>query len=209
MEEQGDDWRKQVDPKWAPSQYGLRWGTAVGMVSYFKDLRWLSISGINNVISLLDDIEAGKVRDVDFIECLSCLGGCTGGALTVENTYVARSRLLRFGQDYYKQTSPEREAKIKEDFEDGYYDIKAELQPRVTPRENMNIIDAVRKIQKRESLMERLPGLNCGLCGSPTCKEFAEDVSEGEISEGGCVFLSRKNWEKLYKIYNKKTDSSE
>ena len=141
-------------------------------------------------------------RVVDFIECLSCLGGCTGGSLTVENTYVARSRLLRFGQDYRKLISQKKEALFKKAYEDGYYNIKSEIRPRKSGGK-INILDAVARLRKKEALLGSLPGINCGLCGSPSCVEFAGDVSEGDVDAGACVFLSKKRWDKLYEYYNR------
>ena len=194
------DWKKKIDPRWSPSQYSLRWGTAVGMVANFKDLRWLSLSGTQNIVAILDDIEAGRVQDVDYIECLSCLGGCTGGSLTVENTYVSRSRLIRFGQDYRKSFTEVQEEEIEKAYKQGYFNIKAELRPRKSEAK-VNILDAVARLRKKEALTTSLPGVDCGLCGSPSCDEFAGDVSDGDSSAGGCIFLSKKHRDKLVRLY--------
>ena len=54
--------------------------------------RW---TGIHNVIKLLEDIEDGKLNDIDYVEALACTGGCVGGPLAAENNFVAESRLKR------------------------------------------------------------------------------------------------------------------
>ncbi len=35
----------------------------------------------------------------------------------------------------------------------------------------------------------RLPGIDCGACGSPTCAAFAEDVVIGDADQAQCVVL--------------------
>jgi len=41
----------------------------------------------------------------------------------------------------------------------------------------------------RKEIFTKLPGINCGACGSPTCKTFADDVIQGELQLNDCVFL--------------------
>lgn len=48
------------------------------------------MDGISNVIKVLEEIENGKLDNIDFFEGLACLGGCVGGCLTVENNFVAK-----------------------------------------------------------------------------------------------------------------------
>jgi len=46
---------------------------------------------------------------------------------------------------------------------------------------------ALKKIKGREEILKILPGLDCGACGAPTCKSFAEDVLLGHASLGECM----------------------
>ena len=46
---------------------------------------------------------------------------------------------------------------------------------------------ALRKLKEVRSIHENLPGLDCGLCGAPTCRAFAEDVVNEEMSIDQCV----------------------
>ena len=48
------------------------------------------------------------------------------------------------------------------------------------------------KMQRVEELCEKLPGLDCGSCGAPTCKALAEDIVRGEASEKDCIFVLRE-----------------
>jgi len=50
--------------------------------------------------------------------------------------------------------------------------------------------------QKRieiQKILERLPELDCGSCGAPTCRAFAEDVVRGLVTEDQCVVQMREN----------------
>ena len=47
----------------------------------------LAVSGLPEIVRVFDDIERGKLKDIDFIEAYSCGQGCCGGSLTVENVY--------------------------------------------------------------------------------------------------------------------------
>ena len=40
---------------------------------------------IQNIVALLEEIEMGKLHDIEFIEAMACPQGCVGGALTIEN----------------------------------------------------------------------------------------------------------------------------
>ncbi|WDC84845.1 (Fe-S)-binding protein [Caloramator sp. mosi_1] len=44
-------------------------------------------------------------------------------------------------------------------------------------------------IKSMNKLINILPGTDCGLCGSPSCKAFAEDVAKGLANIGDCKFI--------------------
>lgn len=48
-----------------------------------------------------------------------------------------------------------------------------------------------------ELVLARLPGLDCGSCGSPSCKALAEDIVQGLASETDCVFRLRERVKNL------------
>ena len=43
-----------------------------------------------------------------------------------------------------------------------------------------NMLVAMRKTLQVKDLAGKLPGINCGSCGAPTCMAFAEDIVRGE-----------------------------
>jgi len=56
----------------------------------------LIVDGIHNVISVLEEIELGRLGDIDFIEAQACPGGCVGGILNVNNRFCCRCMLTAF-----------------------------------------------------------------------------------------------------------------
>ena len=51
---------------------------------------------------------------------------------------------------------------------------------------------ALRMLAEMEELTDRLPSLDCGSCGAPSCRAFAEDVVTGEAVENECVVRMRE-----------------
>lgn len=50
---------------------------------------------MENIIRILEALENGKLSNVDLVELNACYPGCVGGALTVENPFIAKARILR------------------------------------------------------------------------------------------------------------------
>ena len=50
---------------------------------------------------------------------------------------------------------------------------------------------------KIQAIREDLPGIDCGACGSPTCRAFAEDIVLGYADINDCV-IGYKNIIKEY-----------
>ena len=51
-----------------------------------------------------------------------------------------------------------------------------------------DISKAMAKAVKIEEIYEKLPKLDCGSCGSPGCRDLAEDIVRGYASENDCIF---------------------
>ncbi len=48
-----------------------------------------------------------------------------------------------------------------------------------------------------EPLVDMLPGTNCGACGSPGCRAFAESLIGGESAPSGCTVSSPENVDRV------------
>jgi len=59
------------------------------------------------------------------------------------------------------------------------------------------MLKAMLLLEETELIAESLPGLDCGSCGAPSCRAFAEDVAKGDAVITDCVFKLRENLRKL------------
>ena len=130
-------------------------------------------------------MEDEKLNDLDFIELNACSGGCVGGPLTVENPFVAKARLQRLRK--YMPVSCnhlEYESVPKE----MYWEKPLEASPWKLAD---NVFEAMQKMNEIKDIESTLPGLDCGMCGSPSCHCFAEDVVIGKADRNDCIFAMK------------------
>ena len=66
------------------------------------------------------------------------------------------------------------------------------IEPNSAEKLDENMVEALRKMNRMNEIIERLPGYDCGSCGSPTCATFAEDIVRGYCTEMDCVHLLRE-----------------
>ena len=175
----------------APAR-GVGWAVSGGETAAAGAVNSLVVDEIHNVSDLLEQVVLGKVK-VDFIEGLACSGGCIGGPLTVENRFVAEHRM----QQRLARMRAEEEAGEAPRLE--YYPDSAltgydrcSIEPRPIMRLDEDIFKAMYKVEQMEKTLSKLPGLDCGSCGSPNCKALAEDIVQGTASETDCVFKLRE-----------------
>lgn len=183
---------KAVDPGWPrASGLGIGWGRSGGENLAIGEGLLLAVDGIHNVISVLTEVEKGRLSDVDYIEAQACIGGCIGGALTTENPYVARVRLRQRAAaagSVFKVDNEEVEDLIRQ----GLFELPEPIQPRPVLALDQDVVQALRKLELLEETVKRLPGLDCGACGSPNCRALAEDIARGAAVETDCIFLLRE-----------------
>lgn len=170
---------------------GIRWARSGGEAKSLGIDNYISVDGIHNVIKILEELEDEKIKNVDFIEALACVSGCTGGPLNVENDFIANSR-VRMLTDNLDCKLGEIDPEIKLS-----WDKPIDYEPFSPLSENVG--EAMRKMQLIEEIYSRLPQLDCGSCGSPNCREFAEDIVRGKAQERDCIFRLREKIELLAK----------
>lgn len=174
----------------AASSFGVGWANSSGESVALNIESYLAVDGIQNVIHVLEEIENNKFPDLDFFEGLACTGGCVGGPLTFENSFVAKSRIKALSKGLQHEYFP------PDNLEDIRDSIKWHMEKRIVPKSIMKLDDdialAIRKMDAIERLYDELPGLDCGSCGSPNCRTLAEDIVQGEASELDCIFKLRE-----------------
>jgi hypothetical protein len=178
----------------------FHWGAPEGEFPALSREHYLPLTGLADIIKVFNDIEKGKLRNIEFLECHACQGGCVGGNLTVENIYVARSKNLRLAAAR-PGAVPEFEKEVVRRYALENFALRRSLKPRAIEGEPGEIRQRARQRKRAEELLKALPMLDCGLCGAPTCKRHAGDVAASLADIGDCVFLSPDRIVRLRKIY--------
>ncbi len=171
---------------------GMAWGYVTGESHNIAAGTTLAVSGIHNVIGLLEEIERGELKDVDFVELQACTGGCVGGPLNIQNLFVGRIRLRdlikRFGNKERYFTDDELAGICR----DNRFASTEPIEPRAIMTLDEDVSRALMKMERLDQLTEGLPGLDCGACGSPSCRALAEDIIRGIAFESDCVIKLRE-----------------
>lgn len=170
---------------------GISWGRSGGEASGLFTENYLAADGIENVIKVLEDLEDQKFNNLRFVELSACPGGCVGGVLTVENPYVAEVKLKRI-----RKYMPVAGSHVEKE-EESVIPWTMEVQYEPVFRLGNNMMESFSRLNQVERLCKKLPGLDCGSCGAPTCKALAEDIVRGEAKEADCVYNLRENLHKL------------
>lgn len=181
------------------SGLGVGWARSGGENQSIGSARQIAVDGIHSVIQILEDVERGKLSEIDYIEAQACVGGCVGGVLTVENPFITRRRVrMLASENENAKPPPDQEALARELLEhsDWFHHDRA-LAPRPILKLDDDMATAIRKMEQLERLLEELPGLDCGSCGAPNCRALAEDVVRGLATEMDCVFKLRERVREL------------
>ena len=182
--------QKEVDTTQENFQYGKAWGV-LGHFSQNEGMgEPLSVTGINHVKRVLEDIESAKLYNIDFVEALACLHGCINGVFCVKDPYVARHNSLQLQRKFGRVTAVDKK-KVLENYKKGYYFYENPLLPRTTRSSHYDIGEAIKRMKKKERIFSGLPKTDCSICGSPDCETFAEDCARGEADLTECIFFSK------------------
>ena len=150
----------------------------------------MAVSGLRNTIDLLQDLELGRLKGVDFVECRVCDLGCIGGIGNAESRFLSELRLSAQSIPW-EPTEEELEA-ISALYDSGVWKLEQPIQPRPRPSLAETLEEAMKKLKSMQAVLAELPHIDCGACGRPSCRALAEDVVRGEGEVTDCVFKLRE-----------------
>ncbi len=184
---------------------GLGWASCGGESSALLNDNNISVDGIHDVIEVLEKIDNGNIPTVDFVELDACTGGCVGGVLTIENPYIAKNRLqtLRRYMPVSLNVIPADEDFIADS-------VLAEIPtyPSIN-RLGKSIGESMRMMAQIQAIRENLPGIDCGSCGAPTCRAFAEDLVKGVANINDCIIAYKELIQEYIKDQNRGSDTND
>ncbi|MBQ3013733.1 MAG: 4Fe-4S binding protein [Clostridia bacterium] len=163
---------------------GIGWATSGGECSAIFNDKYLAADGIENVNRVLDQLENGNISTLEFIELNACPGGCVGGVMALENPFVAKARLQTLRR--YLPVSQNYLTEDEKEYIPEHYFFENMPTYRPIQRLSENFAESLRMMSDIQKLRDVLPGIDCGACGAPTCRAFAEDVVRGNVKRDGC-----------------------
>ena len=167
---------------------GIGWARSGGESLALAEEEALAVDGIDNVNRVLEAIENDRLPDLKYFEGLACNGGCVGGPIVFENVFIARNRIRKLVVDLPKVSV--REAVSLDEVRSLGNDLcfDTPVKPLETLKLDADFATALKKMDRIEEIRKKLPGLDCGSCGSPTCQALAEDIVRGYAREMDCLF---------------------
>ena len=188
---------------------GIGWCMSGGEIAGMARGNYLAVSGMQETIHYLEKIEMGLLRDIEYVEFRTCSEGCIGGPLTVCDKYQAKYAIQHymgthgFRRDIKQQVKPVNKQVIKtfelerdiacnymkQIFRKRAYFTDQKPWPPVCKNEGVLFSEAIKREKRVEEVYATLPGKECGACGAPDCRTFAEDVADRRATLDACVFL--------------------
>ncbi len=173
----------------------MMWPIIGGQSKAIGSENYLAVDGIGEVIKVLEEIEMGKLEGLEFFEGTACLGGCVGGPLTIENPFISRNRIRILAKELpMPEHTPEYIEEAIRMYNDGLVRLTEQIEPRSIMRLDKDISKSMKKMEMIKEILKYLPGLDCGVCGAPTCKAFAEDIVKGENPRSVCIVKTMENF---------------
>ncbi len=180
-----------------------------------RDNHAMAVDGIHNVIEILDKLENGDLdENISFLELRACDESCAGGILVPGNRFLTVRNLLQRGnlppcdKTDAEKTDPACQncrlfGKCGNEYLKEAFNLE-KLQPRSMLSLDDNMEKALEKYEYIETIMHLLPNVDCGMCGSPSCRSLAEDMARGVAEIDQCIFLrltATKDLEDLKDLY--------
>lgn len=163
---------------------GELWGRIGGQSELGNIEKSIKVDGIYEVAKILDMVDLGKLNGIDFIEAYSCIGGCVGGPLNVENPFIAKYRI----ESNSLNCIPLKEEYIRKNFTFEELCWNKEIIPLNIMILDHNINKALEKMKEIDRIFNELPRIDCGACGSPSCRALAEDIVLNRAEITDCIF---------------------
>ena len=105
--------------------------------------------------------------------------------MAVENPFVAKARLQTLRR--YLPVSQNFLPDSEKDYIPERYFFEEMPAYRPIQRLSENFSESLRMMADIQRIRAELPGIDCGACGAPTCRAFAEDIVRGNADREGCV----------------------
>jgi len=173
----------------------LKWSVTGGEsahISHFAErpLKTISVSGLRNTMDLLKEMELGRLRGIDYIECRVCDLGCIGGVGNAESRFLSKSRLDHMEINW--NISDDEMDKINHWHQREIYRLQKQIIPTRKDPLATDLPSAMKRLKDLNRIYAELPHIDCGSCGRPSCRALAEDIIRGQGEMTDCIFKLRE-----------------
>ena len=141
----------------------------------------LTVTGMDHVIAVLEQLENGLLTDVTVVEPYACAGGCFGSPLLSVDFHVATHRWAQDPDPLSARVDAPAPSPRRRPFT---------ARPGIRLDSNMG--RAIERLGRLQALARALPGKDCGTCGAPTCAALAEDVVMGRATADLCPYVENE-----------------
>ena len=156
----------------------------------------LTVTGMDHVIAVLEEVENGMLTDVAVIEPYACEGGCFGSPLLAADHHVAARRWSR-GRAAVEAASEGAAGPADTALRPATAVARRRpfvARPGIRLDADMGL--AIQKLGQMQTVIRSLPGRDCGACGAPTCAALAEDIVMQRAGVELCPYAPPPNSEK-------------
>jgi hypothetical protein len=175
------------------SEKALCWSLTQGEAKQMKGGRNLAIDEISNVIEFLDKLENEEIKGINFLELRACDESCAGGILCPGNRFLTAEKLHSRALKTEQSVTSGDSDHILKDEEKFLRDniLTSPILSRSIMKLDDSVAGAMIKMKRIYDLNGILPQVDCGICGSPSCKSLAEDIVQGNAGIQQCIFVQK------------------
>ncbi len=167
--------------------FPIEGGMAPGLIGNgeFGNLKFLAVSGMENVEQTLKDLSKWNPEHGIFFEMSACTGSCINGPKALRETSVAQRRY-----EVVQYAKPATGSARKQPIEiSQLYEAAPVIRKEYS---EMQLSEALRTVGKYSTDDE----LNCAGCGYDTCRDFARALIAGNAERMMCATYTRKTAQK-------------
>ena len=152
-------------------------GVLKTMAQDHPDFTYMAIDGVENCMTALREIAAGKVHKC-FIEMSACVGSCVGGPVMEKNARAVIQDYINVANFAGDKDFPVEQPDSLE-MKKGFSSI-AHKAAEPTEAEIYGVLRQMGKFRPEQEL-------NCGSCGYNTCREKAIAICQGKAEISMCL----------------------
>lgn len=164
-------------------------------------IRYMTFSGVQNLIDILDDFESIDPRCKTFIEIMTCDAGCIKGPGSTNSKSSASKRLDILEKVKVEPRDKDMEKALHSVDISTSYDFIPKIEK--TEYTLQQIYEALSWVNKKSEADE----LNCSGCGYDNCREFAKALLSGKAEVDMCISYMRRMAQDKTNILLKKMPS--